>query len=507
MGQKRVAEWFRRRFRRRLYQLASREEFYLHDQVDETHWMQKKVQCVASRLTSAVTRKENIILLIVGVPGSGKSYLVTTAIARVRAAFGDGKPSSIATRSPNEESGPDMEVTDESAVQSENEESDSSAVASPGGEGWTVRSLSLETYNHRNELRCMRRMTTLLERIAGVNAPSHTTRLFPELQERVTHCLKLLREACVYVVFVIEGVDVLTKGSNDCSVTTGSYARRQGLLYFMGNLIASSDYAFSLICVTPDIRTTERLEKRVKSRFMHETIYCDGAEDRAAVFTPSGLSVLGNDIDVTLDEETKVGCSTNAPYCLQTALTEDLICGSGITSVVAAACAQLPDDSFEELGNGRLRISGDALSRAIQGTKAWRWSESVIEQLSIPEHYILVALSRMHCQGISPVTLLDIERDLKDMAQYFPGERQTLLHFQGLQRIFLHLIQQGVVDWVNYEHNWVGCSDPRSGMNDIHGTSAPCRFPQYKKYLKMDLNNLIPTNLSTWLLMAVRTLK
>ncbi|GFE53168.1 origin recognition complex subunit, putative [Babesia ovis] len=463
MRQKEAAAQFRRQVCRKLYKLASCKEFVFHDGPEEGHWMRRKVASVATRLHTAVSNLESAILLILGRPGSGKSYLVSAALSEVTKTFGKGAITKQSSQG-NGNSGTNYE--------------------------WHVQTITLETYNHRDELRCLRHLMTVIERMVGVNATRGGVLSIQEMQERVVHCLRLLKESRIYLIIVIEGVDVLTKGRNDCSESTGSHERRQGLLYFLGNLIGSLEVVLSLICVTPDVRTTERLEKRVRSRFMHESVHCEGTETIEQVIKDGNLSVMGPDVEIAVNEDAKA------------LLGEELVCGTSVTRLVAATCAQLPDDAIEELGDGRVRLSPGALSSALRDTKGINWAELVIRQLGLPEHYVLVALTRLHCHGTNPITLIDVEADLQEMTQYFPRERQTIPQFQGLQRVFLRLIGLGLVEWVNLEHNWVGCSEPRSIVSDLHGTNAPCRFPQYRMYLKMDHGDQLPTHLTAWLQLA-----
>ncbi|ORM42179.1 Oxysterol-binding protein-related protein 2 [Babesia sp. Xinjiang] len=468
-----VSRSFRRRLSRRLYRLASCREYFLHDSPDDDHWMRRKVSSVTSRLQSSLSNLENAILLIVGAPGSGKTYLVSAALSKLSKLVGKGIVSPVASLS----------------------QASTDAESQSTGHRWRIQRITLETYNHRDESKCLRYLLMALDRICGIHQSRGGVMSVQDIQDRIAHSLRLLYQARIYLILVLDGVDVFTKGRNDCSESTGSCDRRQGLLYFLGNLIASSDLCMTLICITPDIRITERLEKRVRSRFMHETVYSNGSEDMAIIMNPDNRSLLGHDVDITFNDESKA------------ILGEALVCGSSITSLVGSACVHLPDDAITELDNGRVGISSEAFSSALRDTKGSNWPERLIKQLGLAEHYILVATTRLHCQGVVPVTMIDIEHDLQELKQYFPMERLAIPHFQGLQRIFIRLIHQGVLEWVNFEHNWVGCSEPKSLTRDLHGNNAPCRFPQYRLYLKMDHGDSLPTHLTAWLQLAARTLK
>lgn len=445
---------FRRRMRRKLYKLASASEFHLHDDVETTNWMRQKVESTLSRIRMAISKVENAIILILGPPGSGKTYLVRSVVSRIH----------------------EMKHLNES------------------GE-WRIQVVGLESYNHKDEMRCLKELLMKVEKLAHVNIARGISMTFQEVHERLTHALKLLRRSKVYLIVVLEGADVLTKGINDCSITTGSCTRHQGLLYLMGNILQSQDFAFTFICITADIRTTERLEKRVKSRFMHESVYCQNKDDIGQIFGPKGLAILGPKCEATLDTAAKM------------ALSEDIMCGNNVSSLVTSACVVLPDDAIEELDGGRIRISSEAMSNAIMHTREKTYITKMLEQLTLPEHQILVALTRLHTRRMNPITLLDVEEDLAAMIDHFPSEKHTVPDFQGLLRVFLRLIQVGIVEWVNYEHNWVGSASTRSRVDDFQGTNAPCRFAHYRTYLNMDHSKILPSHLSVWLSLAVRTMK
>ncbi|CDR97003.1 hypothetical protein, conserved [Babesia bigemina] len=467
-----AANRFRRRMRRALYRLMARSEFFIDRNTGEDHWMYKKVKMMANRLVSAMYKTESAIVMVTGPPGSGKSYLVTSALMLLY--------DTIA-----------MDVEDQGVMEFDTEfepmeglDGLSSDAESVSEMPWRVEIIMLEIYNYRDEMKCMKHLALLLEKLAGVSGSRCGIARCQEVQERIMHCMKLLRKSHVYVVIALEGMDVLTKGRNDCSERTGSCHRRQGMLYFIGNMLACEDIAFALVGVTPDVRTMERLEKRVRSRFMHETIHCDRTADYDAVAAPGKLSLLGKEAVLFLDDESKQ------------MLGEGLLCGRSATSTIAATCAQLYDDAFEVMEDGELCISSDAVTAKLRDSGTTRWFESIVEHLSLPQHYVLVSLARLHLQGIMPLTLLGVERDLKEMCIYYPNEKKAMPHFNP----------DGMLE------------PPRPHQRPASG-ERPLQIPLLQdvsqkpnglmrpRYAKMDHSKLLPTHLAGWLAMAVRALK
>eukprot|EP00371_Babesia_bovis_P003028 XP_001611675.1 hypothetical protein [Babesia bovis T2Bo] len=411
MQQESAAERFRRKVRRKLYQIASCKEFVLHDSLEDNHWMQQKLTRLLTRLESAVNNQENTIILVTGRPGSGKTYLVTKVVSEL------------------------------SKLHPGNDAISQETVYNDANVTWTLKSATIETYNHRDEHKCLRQLMYDVEILSGVTG-SRGHLNTQEIQERVLHCLKLLKQDHTYVIIVIEGLDILTKGVNDCSEATGSVERRQSLLYFLGNLVASQEVALAIVCITPDIRTTERLEKRVRSRFMQETVYCDGLDDINALKT-GHLDIMGPGVDIELNEESKA------------LLGEEVLCGNNISRLVAVACAQLPDDAIEELSPDKIKILPLPFEIALRNAKGANWVDNMINQLAFPEHCILVAMTRMHCQGIKPITLIDIESDLKDMARYFPREHLSIPEF----KVGLHMLSKC-------------CPGPEASFHESHKVRA-----------------------------------
>ncbi|GBE59075.1 origin recognition complex subunit 4 isoform X1, putative [Babesia ovata] len=411
---------------------------------------------VAVRLGKAMNKAESAIVMVVGPPGSGKTYLVNAAVEMLIENDTEDMPYP-----------PDLE-SEEEGLRGERIQDIPSDAGSVSDMPWTVRLVLLEAYNYRDEMKCLKHLALLIEKIAGVNTSRCGKPRLLEVQQRVIRCLKQLRKAHIFVVIVIEGVDVFTKGKNDCSVKTGTCYRRQGLLYFLGSLLDSEELAFAMVGITPDIRTVDRLEKRVRSRFMHYTVYCDRSNDYDEVMAPGRLSLLGDRAVLTLDSESK-------QY-----LGENMLCGGSATSAIAAACAQLPDDAFTKQEDGQLCISAEAVSAVFRDSGNTRWFEEIVWQLSVADHYVLVALARLHALGIVPVTLMDVERDLKDLAAYYPSEKEAIPRFQGLARVFINLVAMGVVDWVRLGVNRWGFADSGAGICDPQGANAPCRFTYYK---------------------------
>lgn len=106
------------------------------------------------------------------------------------------------------------------------------------------------------------------------------------------------------------------------------------------------------------------------------------------------------------------------------------MCGNNVSSLVTSACVVLPDDAIEELDGGRIRISSEAMSNAIMHTREKTYITKMLEQLTLPEHQILVALTRLHTRRMNPITLLDVEEDLAAMIDHFPSEKHTVPDFQ-----------------------------------------------------------------------------
>lgn len=447
-------EAFRRNVRRKLYNIASGDEFHLHDDLPKGHWMQKRIDSTFEIFKKSIMELENNIYLILGPRGSGKTYLLRTLKKRIAEYdFSNAR----------------REVKVEVVV--------------------------LHIYNHPDEVRNGRHLVYALDKLIGGKNNCGNTLSRADVQDRLVHAFRLLKEAGVYVIIVLDGAEALTKGVNDCSVKVGSCKRRQGLLYMLTNMIGSRENCFSLVFITSDIRMLERMEKRVKSRFVHQTIYCHNPDDLDQVFNGDRITLLGPKCEARLDGDAKQ------------AIAEEVACGLNVTTLVGGACAMLPREAFTVSEDGTVSISKKAISEAIVHNKEKTYVAWMLKQLGLLEHHILVAITRLHIKGMSRITLVDIEEDLAEMVRHFPRERKSVPRFQGLLRAFYRLIKLGVLEWVNFEHNYVTQTSEMSNVCDMQGTNASCRFAHYMTYLKMDHSQTLPSHLSLWLSLAIRTMK
>lgn len=364
----------------KLYAFASKLE-YLDDNGPICRFMKEKISSTVDRLERAIRLSENLILLILGQPSSGKTFLVRNSLAQLLSRC-------VKVESPDE--GPSTGQT---------------------------KIIELYTHDYKDDIKCMRDLLVQLENLTGSKTVKGVGHLVSEMQKRMLHCLTYLKRHGIYVIIVIDGLERFTRGIYDCSSSTGSYSKRQGLLYFLGDSMQLKDTAFSLICITSDLRTLDRFEKRVKSRFVHETIYCHNDADIQSYFDENLTSkdlVPGYNIGISKDNMVE--------------MSQGNLCGTDFSFFVNAAsiaCLMSTDKNFKDSGN-IVDISENFLKKG----KIFDDYIRVFRQLSLPEHYILVSLTRLHCRGVYPQTFISIQNDLKELVHLYPQERHAIPHQQ-----------------------------------------------------------------------------
>lgn len=235
-------ETYKNLIRSKLYNYTAKLSYLSHD--DE--WIRDKIQHLSEIIQRAVETCENLIILVRGQPSSGKTYLVRRALSTV--------------------------------------------LSSKKLINQSTHVIELYAYDHVDDIKCMKELLNRLERVLGSNTGAEKHMLVSNIRARILHALKLLRRSNVYVIIVIDGFEIFTKGNYDCSSTVGSVSRRQGLLYFLSDSMQTKGTAFSIIFVTSDLNCIDRMEKRVKSRFVYEPVYCFSDYDVTDYFDSHGES-------------------------------------------------------------------------------------------------------------------------------------------------------------------------------------------------------------------------
>ncbi|AFZ79298.1 hypothetical protein BEWA_021460 [Theileria equi strain WA] len=391
----------KKNLRCKVYSFASKFE-YLDENGPIGRSMKEKISSTVDRLERAVKLSENLILLVLGQPYSGKSFLVKNSLRQLLGRC--VKPESLTD-------GPSIGQT---------------------------KIIELYTHDYKDDVKCMKDLLMQLESLTGAQTVKGVGHLISEMQKRMLHCLTYLKRNGIYVIIVIDGLERFTRGIYDCSSTTGSYSKRQGLLYFLGDSMQLKDTAFSLLCITSDLRTSDRFEKRVKSRFVHETIYCHNDADIQSYF------------DENLTSKNLVpGCNVGINKDNMVEMNQESLCGTDFSFFVntaSIACLLSNDKEFEENSTidisenfpkkGRVRWSLDLMSIQISEDCI-----NIFKQLSLPEHYILTSLTRLHCRGVYPQTFISIQNDLKELVHLYPQEKHAIPHQRvGLSLVFYNFI-------------------------------------------------------------------
>ncbi|BAM40133.1 conserved hypothetical protein [Theileria orientalis strain Shintoku] len=459
---KRDLESCKKIIRSKLYDYSSKFAYLAADDV----WISDKIQHVSELLKRAVELRENLIILIRGQPSSGKTYLVRSSLLNV---LSNPKNS---------------------------DDGDNSA---------RTHFIELCAYDYKDDVKCLRELLNHLEQIFGISRDPDSYMMVSQIQTAILHCLKLLKRNRMYLIIVIDGFEAFTKGKYDCSATTGSYSRRQGLLYFLSDSMQLKETCFTVIYVTSDLNCLDRLEKRVKSRFVYEPVYCFSDYDVTEYFNDNGESKKILDDCIVKIEKDKMA-----------SMALDSICGRdrNMMSIdVGIALLMMKEDDFkvkEDGGKTYIQVPVKKVSLKcvsdIFETQNVPEDKLVFEHLNLPEHCILVSLTRLHIRGVYPQTLNAVIEDLKQMVAEFPKERFAVPNPEGLRRTFMELVNNGLVEWVNYTQNNIDNVRVEHSVNDPSGFGMPCRFPKYREYVRMDLKELLPTHLSQWLSMADRTL-
>ncbi|UVC49919.1 hypothetical protein MACK_003541 [Theileria orientalis] len=446
---KRDLEYCKNLIRSKLYSYSAKLAYLAADD----DWISDKIQHVSELLKRAVELRENLIILIRGQPSSGKTYLVRSSMLNVLSNPRNSDKSNNSAR---------------------------------------THFIELCAYDYKDDVKCLRDLLNQLEEIFGINRDPESYMMVSQIQTAILHCLKLLKRNGMYLIIVIDGFEVFTKGKYDCSSTTGSYSRRQGLLYFLSDSMQLKETCFTVIYVTSDLNCLDRLEKRVKSRFVYEPVYCFSDYDVTEYFNDNGESKKILDDCIVKIEKDKMA-----------SMALDSICGRdrNMMSIdVGIALLMMKENEFNVKEEGGKKYIHVPVKKKVPEEKF------VFEHLNVPEHCIMVSLTRLHIRGVYPQTLNAVIDDLKQMVAQFPKERFALPNPEGLRRTFMELVNSGLVEWVNYTQNNIDNVKVQQSVNDPSGFGMPCRFPKYREYLQVDLKELLPTHLSQWLSMADRTL-
>eukprot|EP00375_Theileria_parva_P002290 XP_764968.1 hypothetical protein [Theileria parva strain Muguga] len=275
-------ETYKNLIRSKLYNYTAKLSYLSHD--DE--WIRDKIQHLSEIIQRAVETCENLIILVRGQPSSGKTYLVRRALSTV--------------------------------------------LSSKKLINQSTHVIELYAYDHVDDIKCMKELLNRLERVLGSNTGAEKHMLVSNIRARILHALKLLRRSNVYVIIVIDGFEIFTKGNYDCSSTVGSVSRRQGLLYFLSDSMQTKGTAFSIIFVTSDLNCIDRMEKRVKSRFVYEPVYCFSDYDVTDYFDSHGESkkILPN-------------CIVKADKDNISMMIQDSVCGRDRNHISIEACVSI----------------------------------------------------------------------------------------------------------------------------------------------------------------------
>uniref|UniRef100_A0A3B0MNJ4 Archaeal ATPase/NACHT domain containing protein, putative n=1 Tax=Theileria annulata TaxID=5874 RepID=A0A3B0MNJ4_THEAN len=413
-------ETFKNLIRSKLYDYTAKLSYLSYD--DE--WIRDKIQHLSEVIQRAIETSENLIVLVRGQPSSGKTYLVRKALSNV-------------------------------------------LLASKKSKDQSTHVIELYAYDHVDDIKCMRELLNRLELVAGSNRTAEKHMLVSNIRSRILHCLKILKRSNRYIIIVIDGFEIFTKGNYDCSSTVGSVSRRQGLLYFLSDSMQIKGTAFSIVFVTSDLNCIDRMEKRVKSRFVYEPVYCFSDYDVTEYFDSVGESkkILPN-------------CIVKADKDKMSMMIQDSVCGKDRNHISIDACI-----SILMLKKFEFKIKREKNKSLVHVTmrKELKKDRVIFQNLSIPQHLILVSLSRLHVKGVYPQTLLEIIKDLQDMVAFFPAERNSLPNPIGLRRVFLELVYMGLIEWVNYSENKIDNVKVQHLVNDPSGNTIPCRFPKYRE--------------------------
>ena len=301
-----------------------------------------------------------------------------------------------------------------------------SAVSDLEKEGAQIITVKLFGNQYSDDRQCMRDLFgQLVSRMQRDAAEARAVTRRGTLSTWIAKLAQLLRESCIagFLVFVVlEGFD----GFCYCR-------QKQALLYNLFDLMQQPEVRLVCLGVSRKLDVTDRLEKRIKSRFQLRKIYCRSARNFSELLEIVN-GVFSDVSSVTLQET--IGSKT-----LEDAWTLYFDLGFSIRDFVYAVIrAILKARSILELP-ALLTGCMFAYESAID-TEAG--TAALLSGLTISDHIVLVSLARLHKKGFRPKSFASVYREIISFEK--SGAGQVLVHSRNIYwRSFLKLRALGII--------------------------------------------------------------
>ncbi|CBZ50710.1 conserved hypothetical protein [Neospora caninum Liverpool] len=133
-------------------------------------------------------------------------------------------------------------------------------------------------------------------------------------------------------------------------------------------------------------------------------------------------------------------------------------------------------------------------ARLIGGLLRERKTFNIFPELSLSEHLVLGAMTRLHAHQRAPKTFHSV---VEQVALLYADLDFKLQHpsAEGLRRAFLRLVDLGVLHLCSYSLQAVGFTGVAS---DPFGTYVPCKFPEHAAYKKALETLKVPGAMKEW---------